>query len=120
MATILIVEDSGLTLQLLNFLLQRSNHTVHKATNGLEALNNLSENNVDLIITDIHMPEMDGLRLLEKVRSNERLHDIPVIVLTASGLDSVEKQAFEKGATAFLTQPFSSIELEKIVSDCVG
>jgi CheY-like chemotaxis protein len=120
MASILIVEDTGLTLQLLYYLLQRRNHTVYKATNGFEAMDNLLENSIDLIITDIHMPEMDGLSLLEKIRSNEQLQGLPVIVLTASGLESIEKMAFEKGATAFLTQPFSSVELERIVSDCIG
>jgi CheY-like chemotaxis protein len=120
MAKILIVEDSGLTLQLLNYLLLRHNHTVHKATNGLEALEILAEQMVDLIITDIHMPEMDGLHLLDEIRASQKLQHIPVIVLTASGLESVEKLAFEKGATAFLTQPFSSVELGKVVSDCIG
>jgi CheY-like chemotaxis protein len=120
MASILIVEDTGLTLQLLYYVLQRNNHTVYKAMNGLEALDNLEENSVDLIITDIHMPEMDGLHLLDEIRSNENLREIPVIVLTASGLESIERLAFEKGATAFLTQPFSSMQLERLVSDCIG
>jgi two-component system, chemotaxis family, chemotaxis protein CheY len=120
MANILVVEDTYLTYQLLFYFLQRNQHTILQANNGVEAIQTLEETPVDLVITDIHMPEMDGLTLIEHIRANDQLRDLPVIVLTASGLEKVEKLAYEKGATAFLSQPFSSRELGKLVSDCLG
>lgn len=120
MANILVVEDTYLTFQLLYYFLQRNEHNISQATNGVEAIQYLEENPVDLVITDIHMPEMDGLTLIERIRADQRLQRLPVIVLTASGLDKVEKLSFEKGATAFLSQPFSSHELGKLVSECLG
>ena len=120
MANILVVEDTNLSLQLLDFFLKRDNHTVLKANNGLEAIDCLQTNPVDLVITDLNMPEMDGFSLLERMRSNDQYRDLPVIVLTASGVERTEQLAFEKGATAFLTQPYSSKELGKLVSDCLG
>lgn len=120
MAHILIVEDNYLTYQLLYYFLRRKNHTVHLASNGVEALSQLKENKIDLVITDISMPEMDGLTLLEQMRSDDRLRKVPVIVLTASGLEHIKQMTLEKGATAFVSQPFSSIELGKIVSECLA
>jgi two-component system, chemotaxis family, chemotaxis protein CheY len=120
MANILVVEDTYLTFQLLFYFLQRNQHNILQASNGVEAIQILEENPVDLVITDIHMPEMDGLTLIGRIRADERFRHLPVIVLTASGLEKVEKLAFEKGATAFLSQPFSSRELGKLVSDCLG
>jgi two-component system chemotaxis response regulator CheY len=120
MANILVVEDTYLTFQLLYYFLQRNNHNISQATNGKEAIRVLGENLIDLVVTDIHMPEMDGLALIDHIRSEERFRDLPIIVLSASGLEKVEKLALEKGATAFLSQPFSSRELGKLVSDCLG
>lgn len=119
MANILVVEDTHLSLQLLDFFLRKDNHVVLKAHNGLEAIDCLQKNRVDLVITDINMPEMDGFSLLERMRANDQYRDLPVIVLTASGVEKTEQLAFEKGATAFLTQPYSSKELGKLVTDCL-
>ena len=120
MAHILIVEDNYLTFQLLYYFLRRKNHTIYQANNGMEALSLLKEMKIDLVITDINMPEMDGITLLDHIRSNDRLKKVPVIVLTANGLEQIKQITLDKGATAFMTQPFSSIELSKIVSDCLG
>jgi len=120
MAHILIVEDNYLTYQLLYYFLRRKNHIIHQASNGMEALSVLKENKIDLIITDINMPEMDGITLLDTIRSSDHLRKVPVIVLTASGLEHMKQLTMEKGASAFLSQPFSSIELGKVVSEFLG
>ncbi len=120
MAQILIVEDNYLTYQLLYYFLRRKNHVVYQASNGMEALSQLKEHKIDLVITDISMPEMDGLTLLDEIRASDRLRKVPVIVLTASGLEHIKQMTMDKGATAFVSQPFSSIELGKIVSECLG
>lgn len=115
MATILVVDDYPVIQRILSLTLQINNHDVLTAGNGLEALDILSHSHVDLIITDVSMPEMDGLALLSHLRSTEPYQQLPVIVLTAIGQDEVREVAAQKGASGFLTKPTSSQELIEIV-----
>jgi CheY-like chemotaxis protein len=115
MATILVVEDHVVTQRVLSKRLRDAGHEVSPATNGLEALALLKEGDVDLIISDIAMPEMDGLTLLRHIRSDERLAHIPVIMLTTSVLDLHRQEAMQAGANGFLEKPVSSWELEAMV-----
>lgn len=119
MARILVVDDSHLSRRLLTIILQQENHSIKQSENGQEALSILKDETFDLIITDISMPVMDGLELLEKVRSDKNNQYLPIIVLTASVQDRLSQRAKEKGATWFLTQPFSSWELKKGVTKCL-
>lgn len=115
MATILVVEDHVVTQRLLSKRLRDAGHEVSPAANGLEALALLEEGTVDLIISDIAMPEMDGLTLLRHIRSDERLAQIPFIMLTTSVLDLHRQEAMQAGANGFLEKPVSSWELEAMV-----
>jgi two-component system response regulator ResD len=119
MARILVVDDSHLSRRLLSIFLQRENHVISQSENGQEALSVIDEDTFDLIITDIAMPVMDGLAFLDNLRSDVKHKYLPVIVLTASVQDHLSQQAMEKGATRFLTQPFSSWELRKVVTECL-
>lgn len=119
MAKILVVDDSHLSRRLFDIILQQENHITRQSENGLDALSKLADEKFDLIITDIFMPGMDGLELLENIRSDKNNQDLPVIVLTASIQDSLPQQAMEKGATRFITQPFSSWEIKSMVRDCL-
>jgi len=119
LAKILVVDDSHLSRRLLNIILQQENHTVEQSENGLDALAMLNEETFDLLITDISMPVMDGLELLEGIRSDKNTQYLPVIVLTASVQDRLTQQAMDKGATWFITQPFSSLEMKKVVAECL-
>lgn len=119
MATILVVDDTILTLRLLEVMLRRMNHIPISVFSGIEALASLQKNKVDLIITDINMPEMDGLKLLEEIKADEKLRDIPVIVMTAGHQPSLPITAKEKGATFYMAQPFSSGELAEAVNTCL-
>jgi CheY-like chemotaxis protein len=119
MANILIVDDTYYNHRLIRLILNAGNHRFSSARNGLEALQLLSKDEFDLIITDIHMPEMDGFSLLDCLKSDFKFNDLPVIVITASGQEMIGKTAVEKGANGFLTQPFSSWELRNLVSECL-
>jgi two-component system chemotaxis response regulator CheY len=119
MANILVVDDAILTQRLLEVMLRRIEHTTISALNGLEGLARLKETAVDLIITDINMPEMDGLSFLDELRADINHKDVPVIVMTASGLPYIPKIVSKKGATIFLAQPFSSRELTEAVNTCL-
>jgi CheY-like chemotaxis protein len=111
MATILVVDDYSTSQRLLSFILRQNNHTVATAIHGLRALEHLAESPVDLVITDLSMPEMDGLTLLQKLRADARFQALPVIILTGSAYEQDNARAKAAGATTFLTKPVESEEL---------
>jgi CheY-like chemotaxis protein len=115
MATILVVEDHPVTQLVLSKRLRNSGHEVVIANSGREALAHLAHSPVDLIISDISMPEMDGLDFLRRMRTNEATRNVPVIILTNSVLDQHRLAASAAGANGFLEKPVSSWELEAIV-----
>ncbi|MCP5093999.1 MAG: response regulator [Chloroflexi bacterium] len=120
MAKILVVDDIAMTNRLMQIMLGRINHTAITVNNGREALDYLRDSSVDLMITDIMMPEMDGLTLLSELRASDQYKDLPIIVMTASGQEQLPRQATEKGARMVLTQPISSWELNHAVSQCLS
>lgn len=106
MENILIVDDEKNYPMVIGELLQEEGYTTCTASNGMEALDILSHEFVDLVLTDVKMPGMDGILLLEKIKTINP--DIPVIVMTAYG--SVEKavEAMHKGAYTFILKPFEN------------
>ncbi len=119
MAKILVVDDTYMNHRLIGIMLRRNEHAIVSAYNGLEAIKTLSNTPVDMMITDINMPIMDGLTLLDRLHEDEKYRNLPVIVITASGQEYLHRIAMEKGASGFLTQPFSSWELNRLISDCL-
>ena len=111
MATILVVDDYSTSQRLLSFILRQSNYTVVTAVHGLSALEHLAVSPVDLVITDLSMPEMDGLTLLQALRADARFQALPVIILTGSAYEQDNARAKAAGATTFLTKPVESEEL---------
>jgi CheY-like chemotaxis protein len=120
MATILVVDDSPVSRRVLGYTLKHNGHLVLDACNGQEALDLLGEQLVDLVITDLAMPEMDGLTLLRHIRGDERLQDTKLVMLTASGQDQDQRDALVAGANDFLTKPASSRELLATVGRLLG
>jgi CheY-like chemotaxis protein len=118
-ATILVVDDSHTMQRLLSLILQRNNHTIVTMDNGRDALTFLATSKVDLVVTDIHMPDMSGLALLDELRANEGTRDLPVIIRTSSIQEEVRRAASQKGASGFLAQPTSSWELKEVVNRCL-
>jgi two-component system chemotaxis response regulator CheY len=116
MATILVVDDYSTSQRLLGFILRQNNHTVVTANHGLNALEQLAKIPVDLVITDLSMPEMDGLTLLQELRADPRLTNLPVIILTGSAYEQDNARAKAAGATSFLTKPVESEELISMVN----
>lgn len=105
---ILIAEDEADLRELLKYHLEKHNYTVFEASNGIEAIDIINAEKVDLAILDIMMPRMDGIELLKKIRES---HFFPVIFLT-SKLGELEKiKAFESGADDYLIKPFDPSDL---------
>lgn len=121
MPNILVVEDSPTMRQLISFAIRRvPNSHVIEATDGVDALKKLSSDKVDLIIADINMPVMDGLKLVSLVRGNNAYKDIPVIIVTTEGAEEDKNRALAIGANAYLPKPIQTQELIKLVNSYLG
>jgi len=116
MATILVVDDYSTSQRLLGFILRQNDHTVVTAIHGLGALEQLAARPIDLVITDLSMPEMDGMTLLQELRANPQFQTLPVIILTGSAYAQDSTHAKAAGATSFLTKPVESEELIAMVT----
>jgi CheY-like chemotaxis protein len=116
MANILYVDDEFYNQRIAGFILKGKGDQVVFARDGLEALEKLSQSPIDLVITDIHMPRMDGLALLEELRASSAYCNLPVIIVTASGREKIAKNVLRKGANGILTQPYGSWELQTLVT----
>jgi len=111
--SVLIVDDEEMMHELLERILSKEGFEVDKASSGKEALDKLETKKVDLIISDIKMPGMDGLELLKAVRS--KYPDISVIMMTAFGDTYTVKDALLLGADEYVTKPFKSHEITLVV-----
>jgi two-component system chemotaxis response regulator CheY len=105
----LVVEDSPMMRQLIVFALSRiKNMTVTEADDGIVGLKKLAQARFDLIITDINMPIMDGLKLVKRVRSDPTHKDVPIIVITTEGSSEDRQRALQLGANAYITKPIQA------------
>lgn len=105
----LIVEDSPMMRQLLVFALSRVKHLrVTEADDGVDGLRKLAGGKFDIILTDINMPIMDGLKLVRRVRSDPTHKDVPVIVITTEASSEDRNRAFQLGANAYITKPIQA------------
>ena len=120
MATILIVDDYAPNHRLMSFVLEQSGHAVVTAYDGQQALDRLCTTSVDLIVTDLTMPKMDGLALAREIRGDARFSGLPIIVVTASGKEQDQVRAAGVGVDTFLTKPVDSEELVREVGRLVN
>lgn len=104
--TILIVEDSKTILEVLSFSLDKNGYKVYEATNGNQALEHLDGRPIDLMITDLYMPKMDGLELVKKVREIDAYKKIPILFLTTEAQQHKKIEAKNAGATGWVIKPF--------------
>jgi DNA-binding response OmpR family regulator len=111
LASILIVDDTPSSQNLLTTMLEGLPVTLFQAMDGVEALAQLEQKNIDLIITDIQMPILDGVALINEIKNRAEYDAIPILVITAySDKVSIEK-AFQAGADDYLTKPLEQTEV---------
>jgi two-component system, OmpR family, response regulator VanR len=109
--TILIVEDSSVQAKILQHALEKNNFEVYKTKNGKEAIEYLDDHTPAIIISDIVMPEMDGYELCKKIKSDERMRNIPIILLTMLSEPEDVMKGLESGADNFMTKPYDEESL---------
>ena len=106
---VLVVEDSPMMRQLLVFALSRvKNLKVTEADDGVDGLRKLAGSRFDIILTDINMPIMDGLKLVKRVRSDPTHKDTPIVIITTEGSDEDRQRAMQLGANAYITKPIQA------------
>lgn len=121
MKTILIVEDSSTTRALIRAVIEElDNFETVEASSGFEALKMLPLQEYDLIITDINMPDINGLELINFIRNNPRYNHLPIIIVSTEKSDEDKKRGMALGATAYVTKPFQSIELQELIKKTIG
>jgi CheY-like chemotaxis protein len=117
---ILIVDDDEMVLMALDELLKPEGYQVRAVSSGREALKRLDEEQYDLLMLDIIMPEMDGFELCRRIREKEDYKETPVVFLTAKSRAQDKKDGLEAGANLFLSKPISPEKLLAIISDTLG
>jgi CheY-like chemotaxis protein len=115
--TILLAEDNPINMMLIRELLRRRGHNVVEVTNGTDAVNVMATRRFDLLLTDIHMPGMDGIEAARAIRKTEEAAGtprVPIVALTADALETGKRACQEAGMDGFLTKPVDPAELEEM------
>ncbi|EGJ51345.1 response regulator [Desulfocurvibacter africanus] len=113
--TIMTVDDSASVRQMVSFTLKNEGHTVIEAVDGKDALGKL-KGQVDMIITDLNMPNMDGIELIKQVRAQAAYKFIPIIMLTTESQAEKKQDGKAAGATGWIVKPFKPEQLLAVVN----
>lgn len=113
-ASILTVDDSASLRMAIRIALTGAGYTVTEAADGAEGLAKATETRFDLIVTDLNMPNMDGLEMIRALRQQPAQAGIPIIFLTTESDDAMKAQAKAAGATGWLVKPFQAEQLIRV------
>lgn len=116
--SILVVDDERGFCDVVTVILETQGYQVHQAHHANDAFGLLDETTPDLILTDMMMPEIDGVGLIKRLRETPAWADIPVIMISAYSEPEIQENAFEAGAVGFIAKPFSASELRSTVGAC--
>jgi two-component system chemotaxis response regulator CheY len=118
MKTVLIVEDSATTRSMIRAIIEEFDEleTV-EAASGFEALKQLPAQEVDLVVTDINMPDINGLELINFIRKDERYVNIPIIIISTERSEEDKKRGVALGANAYITKPFKPNDLQDLLKE---
>jgi two-component system, chemotaxis family, chemotaxis protein CheY len=112
----LVVEDSPIMRQIIvSSLASLPNITSFEAANGFEALKMLPQKSFDIILTDINMPDINGLELLSFIKNHPLYRSIPVVIITTEKTEKDRQRGLALGADDYLTKPFKAQELQEII-----
>ncbi len=114
--TALIVDDSASIRQMVSFTLQEGGFTVLEATNGQEGLQRLENGKVDIIITDLNMPIMDGITFIRGARSRPASKFTPILMLTTESQEARKQEGRAAGATGWIIKPFDPERLLQVIA----
>jgi CheY-like chemotaxis protein len=120
MALVLVVDDSAPIRRMVRFAVEQRGHRVLEAADGVVAWQLMMEERPDLVILDVMMPGPSGLDVCRAIRADPHLAALPVIILTAGGLEGMEADALAAGASGFLMKPFRPTALLDLIASFTG
>ncbi len=120
MASILAVDDSASMRQMVSFTLKGAGYEVIEAADGVEALNIARSKGVNLVITDVNMPNMDGISLIKQLRMLPSYKFTPLLMLTTEASSEKKQQGRAAGATGWIVKPFNPDQLLNTVKKVLG
>ncbi len=120
MTTILTVDDSTSMRQMVSFTLKEAGYDVVEAKDGVDGLSKAKNSKFNLIITDVNMPEMDGISLVKALRAITRYKFTPILLLTTEAGPDIKQEGKAAGATGWLVKPFNPDQLLNTIVKVVG
>ncbi len=120
MATILAVDDSSSMRQMVSFTLKSDGHNVTEAEDGVIALNAAKGKNFDLVLTDVNMPNMDGITLISELRKLPGYKGTPLLMLTTESAADKKQSGKNAGATGWIVKPFNPEQLIAVIKRALG
>lgn len=121
MAEILVVDDSKVMRDMIVACLRpRADFAFAHASSGLEAIERLSLKRFDLVVLDLNMPDIGGIEVIEFVRGQDELRNLPIIIVTTRGDDASRAKALQAGASRFMTKPFTPEAILREVGELVA
>jgi two-component system chemotaxis response regulator CheY len=117
---IMTVDDSASVRQMVSFTLKGAGYDVMEAVDGKDAIIKIDGLDINMLITDLNMPRMNGIELIKQVRSRPQFKFIPIIMLTTESQDSMKQQGKAAGATGWIVKPFKPEQLTAVVKKVLG
>lgn len=118
--TVLSVDDSASIRQMVKMTLSGAGYEVAQASDGAEGLAKAKGTNFDMVVTDLNMPNMDGLTLIRELRKLPNYKGVPILFLTTESDENMKKEAKAAGATGWITKPFQQDQLVGVVKRVLG
>lgn len=112
---VMVVDDSSTVRQVLHMTLEQAGYNVTEAVDGNAALTLLENDHVDMLVTDLNMPNMDGINLIKHVRQKPGNRFLPIIMLTSESQPECKKKGMEAGASGWVTKPFKPEQLLSVI-----
>jgi chemosensory pili system protein ChpA (sensor histidine kinase/response regulator) len=117
---VMVVDDSITMRKVTGRVLERHNFEVMTAKDGIDAIEKMAERIPDLMLLDIEMPRMDGYELAQNMRSDGRMKDVPIIMITSRTGEKHRQRAFDIGVNRYLGKPYQEVELMRNVLEMLG
>src|SRR5208283_3021859 len=117
---IMTVDDSASVRQMVGFTLKQAGYEVIEATDGKDALSKLEGSGIHMVLTDLNMPNMDGIALIKSVRAHQSYRFIPIVMLTTESQESRKLEGKQAGATGWIVKPFKPEQLVGVVRKVLG
>ena len=117
---IMVVDDSETIRKFLSFALRALGFSVVSARDGMDALEKLSQNKVDLVITDLNMPNMDGFEFLKALREDTQYCHVPIIILSSLNSSQEIEMGMQLGASSYLVKPFDQKRIQYEVAKYIN